>query len=123
MYSLTVDSFRLVRQDPLAAMADLPKDVHDAVYFRNACLSCHSFRGTDVRSGHVRAQDGELQGGFALPLESYPPEAWRQFMFDNHRSAAAVGVRPNPVSEPAARKLFDIVVKERQRSRGPASGK
>jgi hypothetical protein len=114
MYSLTVDSFRLVRQDPLAAMADLPKDVHDAVYFRNACLSCHSFRGTNVRSGHVRARDGELQGGFALPLESYPPEAWRQFMFDNHKSAAAVGVRPNPVEGPPAKKLFDIVVKERQ---------
>jgi arylformamidase len=117
LYSLTVGSFKLVRQDPLAAMADLPKDVHDAVYFRNACLSCHSFRGTDVRSGHVRARDGEQQGGFALPLESYPPEAWRQFMFDNHKSAATIGVRPNPVTGPAAQKLFDIVVKERQQRR------
>ena len=114
MYSLTVDSFRLVRQDPLAGMADLPQDVRDALYFRNACLSCHSFRGTDVRSGHVRARDGEQQGGFALPLESYPPEVWRQFMFENHKSASAVGVRPNPVAGPAAQKLFDIVVKERQ---------
>jgi arylformamidase len=121
MYSLTVDSFRLARQDPLAAMADLPKDVHDAVYFRNACLSCHSFRGTDVRSGHVRARDGELQGGFARPLESYPAEAWRQFMFDNHKSAAAVGVRPNPVAGPAAAKLFDIVVKERKQGSRPGT--
>jgi acetyl esterase/lipase len=117
MYSLTLSSFKRVRQDPLAAMADLPQDVHDAVYFRNACLSCHSFRGTDVRSGHVRARDGEPQGGFALPLESYPPEVWRQFMFDNHKSAAAIGVRPNPVTGPAAAKLFDIVVQERQRRR------
>lgn len=113
MYSLTIDSFRRVAQDPLAVIADLPQDVRDAVHFRNACVSCHSFRGSDVRSGHVRARDGEQQGGFALALESYPPEVWRQFMFDNHKSAAAVGVRPNPVAEPAARKLFDIVVKER----------
>jgi arylformamidase len=115
MYSLTSESFRRVRQDPLAVIADLPQDVREAVYFRNACVSCHGFRGTDVRSGHVKARDGTPQGGFALPLESYPPEVWRQFMFDNHKSAAAVGVRPNPVAEPAARKLFDIVVKERQR--------
>ena len=119
MYSLTIDSFRRAREDPLAAMAALPQDVREVMYFRNACLSCHSFRGTDVRSGHVKAQDGELQGGFALPLESYPPEAWHQFMFDNHKSAAAVGVRPNPVAGPAAQKLFDIVVRERGLRQAP----
>jgi len=117
MYSLTSDSFRRVRQDPLAVIADLPQDVRDAVYFRNACVSCHGFRGSDVRSGHVRARDGEQQGGFALALESYPPEVWRQFMFDNHKSAAAIGVRPNPVAGPAAQKLHDIVVDERKRRR------
>jgi len=116
MYSLTVDSFRLSERDPLAAMADLPQDVHDAMVFHNACFSCHSFRGTGVRAGHLRARDGELQGGYALPLESYPPEVWRQFMFDNHKSAAEIGVRPNPVTGPAAARLFEIVVKERERT-------
>jgi hypothetical protein len=115
MYSFTFDSFRLVEQDPLAALGDLPQDVHEVMVFRNACFSCHSFRGSDVRAGHTRARDGRLQGGFALPLESYPPEVWRQFMFDNHKSAAAIGVRPNPVAGPAAAKLFDIVVRERER--------
>lgn len=114
--SLTVDSFRRVKEDPLAAMADLPRDVHDAMFFRNACFSCHGFRGTGVRAGHVRARDGQAQGGYALALESYPPEVWRQFMFDNPKSAAAIGVRPNPVSGAAAAKLFDIVVKERGRA-------
>jgi arylformamidase len=113
--SLTVDGFRLVQEDPLAAMADLPRDVHDAMSFRNGCFSCHSFRGTDVRAGHIRARDGKRQGGYALALESYPPEVWRQFMHDNAKSAAAIGVRPNPVTGPAAEKLFDIVVKERGR--------
>jgi len=115
MFSLTIDSFRRTPQDPLAAMADLPRDVHEVMAFRNACFSCHSFRGTDVRSGHTRARNAMLQGGFALPLESYPPAVWRQFVFDNHKSAAAIGVRPNPVTGPAAGKLFDIVVKERER--------
>lgn len=119
--SLTIDSFKLVKEDPLAAMADLPQDVHDAMLFRNACFSCHSFRGTGVRAGHVRARDGQPQGGYALPLESYPPEVWRQFMFDNPKSAAAIGVRPNPVSGPAAAKLFDIVVTERGRKIRTAS--
>ena len=116
MFSLTIDSFKRTDRDPLAAMTDLPPDVHDVMLFRNACFSCHSFRGTDVRSGHTRARDGRMQGGFALPLESYPPAVWRQFVFDNHKSAAAIGVRPNPVAGPAAAKLFEIVVKERERS-------
>jgi acetyl esterase/lipase len=120
-YSLTIDSFKLSERDPLAMVADLPQDVHEVMYFRNACLSCHSFRGTGVRAGHLRARDGALQGGFALPLESYPPEVWRQFMFENHKSAAAIGVRPNPVAGPAAPRLFDIVVKERERSARPAA--
>jgi hypothetical protein len=34
-------------------------------------------------------------------------------MLDHQKSAAAIGVRPNPVAGPAAVKLFDIVVKER----------
>ena len=114
MYSLTIDSFKLQEQDPLAAMADLPRDVRDVMHFHNSCFSCHSFRGTDVRAGHMRARDGKPQGGYALPLGSYPPAVWRQFIFDNHKSAAEVGVRPNPVSGPAAAKLFDIVVKERE---------
>jgi acetyl esterase/lipase len=122
-YSLTVDSFRLSERDPLAAMADLPRDVHDAMHFQNGCFSCHSFRGTDVRAGHERARDGKLQGGYALALESYPPEVWRQFMFDNHKSAAAIGVRPNPVAGPAAAKLFEIVVREREQRARPAAQK
>jgi hypothetical protein len=120
-FSLTIDSFRLAEQDPLAAMADLPPDVHDVMYFRNSCFSCHSFRGTDVRSGHIRARDGEPQGGYALPLESYPPDVWRQFMLDHKKSAAAIGVRPNPVAGPVAAKLFDIVVKERERDPRPGT--
>lgn len=114
LFSFTVDSFRRFERDPLSPIADLPQDVREVMVFRNVCVSCHGFRGIDVRAGHTRARDGKLQGGFALPLESYPPAVWRQFMFENHRSAAAIGVRPNPVAGPAAGKLFDLVVKERE---------
>ena len=115
LFSFTADSFRLLERDPLAAIADLPQDVHEVMVFRNACVSCHGFRGIGARGGHTRARDGKLQGGFALPLESYPPAVWRQFMFENHKSAAAIGVRPNPVAGPAAAQLYDIVVNARER--------
>jgi len=115
LLSFTIDSFRRFERDPLAPIADLPQDVHEVMVFRNACVSCHGFRGIGVRAGHTRARDGKLQGGFALPLESYPPAVWRQFMFENHKSAAAIGVRPNPVAGPAAAQLYDIVVNARER--------
>ena len=118
MYALTTESFRLYENNPLAKMSDLPKQVYDVMYYRNACFSCHSFRGTDVRAGHVRARNGEPSGGFALPLESYPPEVFRRFMFEQEKSAALMGVRPNAVTGPAVRQLYDLVVTERDRLRG-----
>jgi hypothetical protein len=116
MYALTTESFRLFESDPLARMADLPKDVYDVMYYRNACFSCHGFRGTDVRAGHVRARNGELSGGFAIALESYPPGVFRRFMFEQDKSAAMMGVRPNAVVGPAARQLHDLVAAERNRN-------
>jgi len=115
MYSLSVDSFKRVENDPLAVMADLPQEVHEVLTFRHACISCHGFRGIDVRAGNIRARDGALQGGFALPLESYPHEAWRQFMFENHKSAAAIGVRMNMVTGPVANTLYQVVTEARER--------
>ncbi len=113
MYALTTESFQLFENNPLAVMADLPKEVYDVMYHRNACFSCHSFRSTDVHAGHVRARNGVLSGGFALPLESYPPEVFRRFLFEQDKSAAMMGVRPNAVIGSAARQLHDLVAMER----------
>ena len=55
------------------------------------------------------SHDGELSGGVALPLESCAPEVLRRFMFDQDKSAAMMGVRPNAVAGPAARELDDLV--------------
>lgn len=122
VYALTADSFRLFEKNPLEKMADLPKDVYDVMYHRNACFSCHSFRGTDVRAGHVRARNGEPSGGFAIALESYASDVFRRFMFEQDKSAALMGVRPNAVVGPVARRLHDLVVTERtHRGKHPAA--
>jgi len=116
MYALTPDSFKLVEQDPLAPLANLPQKIHDVMLYRNACISCHGFRGINVRAGHVRARNGEVSGGFALPLETYPDEAFRRFMFEPDRAAAMMGVRPNAVDNSLTKSFYDLVVSERARA-------
>lgn len=108
-YGLTENSFRRVKEDPLKAIRDVPKDVEDALTFRNGCVYCHSFRGVGSRSHHVEALTGKPQGGFALPLESYPPEVWKTFMFDQEAVAKKMGATPNRVQESARQALFDLV--------------
>lgn len=109
LYALTAESFHLSEGDPLARMADLPKDVYEVMHYRNACFSCHGFRGTGVRAGHVRARNGEPAGGYALALEEYPPQALRRFLFEQEKSATLMGVRPNVVPAPVARRLHELV--------------
>lgn len=113
MYALTMQGFRLSEEDPLAMMADLPRDIYQVMHHRNACFSCHSFRGTGVRAGHVRARNGEPAGGYAIALEDYPPQALRRFLFEQEKSAAIMGVRPNAVTVTAARQLHELVAAER----------
>lgn len=115
MFALTPQSFRRSEQDPLAAVRDLPAPAQDVLTSTNRCLACHSFRGVGARAGHVTAANGTPHAGFALPLESYPHDAWRRFVFDPNRAAALIGVRPNPVAGDAAQILYDVVVAERER--------
>jgi hypothetical protein len=111
---LTEDSFRRTKQDPLQAIRDLPKDVEEALTFRNGCVYCHSLRDVGSRSHHVHAMTGKPQGGFALGLESYPPEVWERFMFDQETVAKKMGATPNIVQESARQTLFDLVNRSRQ---------
>jgi hypothetical protein len=112
-YALTPESFRLSDADPLAAVRDLPPDLDAFVLREVACLACHSFRGAGARAGHIRARDGELVGGFALPLESYPPEVWRRYVFEQRAVAAEIGASPVPLDGPIAQRLYDLVAGER----------
>jgi acetyl esterase/lipase len=113
-FALTEDGFRLVATDPLAAVKDLPRDVYDTVTFRNGCVYCHSWRGAGSRSDHVTAMTGAAHGGVALPLESYPPEVWKAFLFDQDAVARKIGVRPNPVADVARQSLYDLVNESRR---------
>jgi acetyl esterase/lipase len=113
-YGLTENSFRRVKDDPLKSIRNVPRDVEDALTFRNGCIYCHSFRGVGSRSHHVHALTGKQQGGFALPLEDYPPEVWRNFIFNQVEVAKKMGATPNIVRESARQALFDLVNSSRR---------
>ncbi len=118
-YGLTEDSFRLAAEDPLAPFRKLDKELYEALTFRNGCVYCHSVRGSGPQSHHVAAADGAAHRPFALPLESYPPEVWTAFIFNQHEVAAKVGTSPNVVDEEARQALYDLVVESREQRPSP----
>ena len=120
-YGLKVDSFELAETDPLARLGDLPQPVYETLTFRNGCVYCHSFRGIDSKSHHNLASTGKPYGGFALPLESYPPHVWKEFLFNQLEVAKRIGASPNVVDAKARRSLYDLVVRSRAESQRPGS--
>jgi acetyl esterase/lipase len=113
-FGLTPDSFRLTDQDPLAPLrTELSQEDRDFLIREKACVSCHQLRGVGGRAGHIRARDGELVAGFALPLEEYPPEVWRRYCFEQADVAAEVGADEVHLSPEWQQRLFDLVVRER----------
>jgi hypothetical protein len=108
-FALTEDSFRLVAADPLAGLRGLRRDVLETLTFRNGCVYCHTFRGIGSRSHHVTAAGGAPHGGLGLPLEDYPPDVWKAFLFDQLTVARTIGATPNPVPDPARQALYDLV--------------
>jgi acetyl esterase/lipase len=113
-YGLTEDSFRLMKENPIAFLKDVPKAVYDALTVRNGCVYCHTFRGIGSQSYHVAASDSRRHGGLALPLESYPENVWKAFMFDQENVAKKIGASPNSVDEQARQALYDLVAKSRR---------
>jgi len=115
--ALATDSFRLTETDPLAPLGDVPREVYQVLTRQNGCLYCHNFRGIGSRSHHKSASDGASHGGFALPLEEYPPAVWKAFIFDNQAVAAKIGASPNAVDEEARQALYDLVVELRNKQK------
>jgi acetyl esterase/lipase len=115
-FSLSLASFRLQDEDPLAPLRDLDALLVTELAGAGGCVRCHSLRGVGSRAGHLRALDGELQGGFALPLEEYPAEVWKRFVFEPQVTAELLGVPLRPVSPAASEPLFEVVEAERARS-------
>ena len=112
-FALTTDSFELSEADPLQRFRDVPEDVFAVLTVENGCVGCHSFRGSEVRAGHLRALNAEPVGGFALPLESYSAEVLRRFLFDQAAVASEIGASPNAVRPGVAQTLLDLVRAER----------
>jgi arylformamidase len=113
-FALTEDSFRLVTNDPLAGLSDLPKELYRVLTVRNGCVYCHSLRGLGSRSHHIVAATGNAYGGEALPLEAYPPQVWHTFIFDQLNVAKKIGASPNVVQESVRQPLFELVNRSRQ---------
>lgn len=113
MFALTPESLRVTDEDPLAPLRDLAPGFQEFLIRDKACVSCHRFRGAGTRAGHLRASDAELVGGFALPLEEYPPEAWRRYVFEQAKVAKEIGATAVDLSPEWQRILYDSVIAER----------
>jgi hypothetical protein len=113
-FGLTENSFHLAGTDPLTAIKDLPKNLYEVVTVRNGCVYCHGLRGVASRSHHIVAATGTAYGGEAISLESYPPEVWRNFVFDQLAAAKKIGASPNMVEPEMRQSLFDLVNQSRK---------
>ncbi len=119
-YGLTENSFKLSADDPLGSLKAMPKEVYEAMTVRNGCVYCHSFRGIGSQSHHVTESGNKPHGGLALPLESYPENVWKDFIFNQEEAAKKIGASPNMVDEEARQALYDFVVESRKKQKAPA---
>jgi hypothetical protein len=112
-FTLDASSFRWVDKDPLAPVRSMTGGLREAMIGAQGCLKCHAFRGAGARAHHTRADSAEPYGAFALPLEEYPTEVLRRFLFEQEDVARSFGVVPLPVKPEVAEQLFDVVSRER----------
>jgi len=114
-FALTPESFSRVDEDPLAPLRSLTPAEQRVLTEDFRCVSCHTFRGAGARASHIRAKDGELVGGYGLPLEEYPREVWRRYCFEQEKVAAEIGATPVQLGD-RAQMLFEMVERERAKA-------
>ena len=108
--ALTPASFRWERSDPLGPVRGLTGAVQDVLLGPSGCAYCHQVRGTGGASRHVVFGHPDRRGGgAALALEDYAPPVLHQFLFDQERAAATMGVRPLAVPPDSATRLEALV--------------
>jgi hypothetical protein len=105
-FALTPASFRVVDRDPLAAVRTFPRALARALNGEQGCLICHALHGAGARAHHLRAVDGAATGGEALPLEAYPRDVLRRFLFEPDEIASEFGVDPLVVTAEQADELL-----------------
>jgi acetyl esterase/lipase len=112
-YGLDPAGFHWVKNDPLAPIRSLDGGLREALAGEQGCLTCHSYRGAGGRSHHALALDAKPYGAFALPLEEYPSDVLRRFLFEQDAVAKSFGVKPLRVDKTVAGELFDMVSHEK----------
>lgn len=117
-FGLSAASFHWVEKDPLAPLRALTGGLREAMIGEQGCLACHNFRGVGARAHHALALDGKPHGAFGLPLEEYPSEVLRRFLFEQDAVARSFGVRPLRLEKTVAGEVFDLVKHEKESPRG-----
>jgi hypothetical protein len=112
-FGLDATSFHWVEADPLAPMRSLTDGLREAMIGEQGCLKCHQFRRVGARAHHTLATSGKPYGAFGLPLEQYPTEVLRRFLFEQDAVAESFDVKPLPVEKHAAEQLLDLVTREK----------
>jgi hypothetical protein len=112
-FGLDKSSFHWMDKDPLAPVRSITGGLREAMIGAQGCLKCHAFRGAGARAHHALAESGKPYGAFALPLEEYPTEVLRRFLFEQDKLAQSFGVVPLPVERDVARELFEMVRREK----------
>jgi hypothetical protein len=105
-FALTATSFHVVDEDPLAVARKVPKPLAAALTNEQGCLQCHALHGNGGRAHHLRAADGQVAEAHGLPLEEYPPDVLRRFLFEQDAVAKSFGVGPLHVSDTVANQLI-----------------
>ena len=113
IFGLDATSFRWVESDPLAPLRSLTGGLREAVIGQQGCVTCHELRGVGARSHHTQALDGKPHGAFALPLEDYPTDVLRRFLFEQDAVARSFGAMPLRLEKAVATQLFDLVTREK----------
>ena len=80
--ALTQASFRVTSKDPLAVARGVPKLLGATLTNEQGCLQCHALKGNGARAHHLRASDGQVAEAHGLPLEEYPRDVLRRFLFE-----------------------------------------
>jgi hypothetical protein len=102
-----------VKNDPLAPLRSLTGGLREALIGAQGCVKCHNFRGVGARAHHALALDGQPYGAFGLPLEDYPSDVLRRFLFDQDAVAKSFGVRPLRAEATVAGQIIDLVSHEK----------
>lgn len=112
--ALTLDGIKFSEEDPLYQISSHPETVQEVITSGNECIHCHQIGDIGGHAKHFEAMTMKPQGGFALPLTDYSEEVMRTFVYEQEKSAKAIGLSPNPITEEAQEAFYDWYLKLRK---------